>query len=61
MALSIPLTFPVNVGLANIVVLLSLITFPSPTIVFSIPLTVPVNVGLASGAFKAILVVTVAA
>ena len=40
-----------NEGLVNIVALLSLVTFPSPTIVFEIPLTVPVNEGFAIGAF----------
>jgi hypothetical protein len=37
---------PVNVGLVNMVALLSLVTLPRPTCVAVTPLTVPVNVGL---------------
>ena len=63
----IPLTVPVNVGLAKgalkfnavcVAVLIGsadgdvLATLPSPTIVAVMPLTVPVNVGFAKGAFK---------
>ena len=49
-----PYTVPVNEGLANIVALLSLVTFPSPTITGVMPDTVPVNEGLAIFAFKPI-------
>jgi hypothetical protein len=42
----IPVVVPVNAALLNIVVLLSLVTFPRPTIAADTPVTVPVNVGL---------------
>ena len=71
--LVIPLTVPVNVGLASgalkfnadwVAVLMGLFaslvlfTFPNPTIELVIPLTVPVNAGLARFAFNANALVT---
>ena len=45
MVFVIPVTVPVNAGLANIVAFDSLVTLPKPTIEAVIPVTVPVNAG----------------